>query len=161
MADFIEVSTNEDEVLREFDSYISRHRFRSRELMDDLADTGVQLLRIKAPEYSSYLQRHIDREAVHQTVGASGTELETVVGVKRGTSEHPYYVNFGTGLYATPSRGYITAKQGEYLVFRSDIYGRVIRTKRVKGQRAQNFLYQTWQDLNFYAKARILGSQRA
>jgi hypothetical protein len=155
MADFIEyIVEDEGDILRRFDRTVNLQRLRMREFLDELADTGVQLLNITAPDFSSYTRRHIDREPVRYTLAPTGGVWETTVGIKRGTSIHPLYAEFGTGIYATPPRGYITPRRAEYLSFYSFLYNRRIRVKQVKGQRPQRYFYRAWVDLNYYARLR-------
>lgn len=157
MAQELAIEIDESGAIRWLDRQAARQRLRIRDTIDDIADVGVATLYLRVPELSSYLARHVDREPVKWFPGGTGGggEYRAVVGIKRGTSRHPLYAEFGTGIYAQPSRGYITAKAGNFLSFYSYIYGRRIRVRRVRGQRAQRYFYATWRDMNVYARARV------
>lgn len=159
MADkFISIEINEDDVIRNLDRGIDRVRRHSRNLLDDIAGAGVIILHASVPQSTTYTLRHVDREPVRWFPGGpgGGGEYGTTVGIKRGTSIHPIYPEEGTGIFATPARGFITPRTKPYLSFFSTLYNRRIRVRQVKGQRAQRYFYSAWRDLDVYAAGRIL-----
>jgi len=160
MADdrFIWIEFDEDRILQRFDFFVGYHRHYVTNMLDDVADFGVRRLQAGVPQYTTYILRHIDRSQVRWIPGGGGGggEWGTIVGIKAGSSKHPLYVEKGTGIYATPSRGYITPTSSKFMSFFSQIYGRRIRVREVKGQRPQLYFYSAWKDVAIYAKARLL-----
>jgi len=161
MADerFISIEINEADAIRWLNRQAERQAHYARELLDDIASFSVHDLRIHVPEFSSYTLRHVDREIVRWVPGGAGGggEWSTVVGVKSGTSQHPLYAEFGTGIYATPSRGFIEPNVKPLMSFYSFLYGRRIRIKRAMGQKAQHYFYRSWLATDAYARYRLMG----
>lgn len=145
MADerFIWVEVDEDNILKKFDFFFAYHREYARGVIDNSATFGVNRLHAGVPQKTTYLLRHVDREAVRWMPGGpdGGGEWGTIVGIKAGTSLHPLYAEQGTGLYATPSRGYIQPTTRDNMTFFSQLYGHVIKVKRIRGQRPQRYFY--------------------
>lgn len=159
--EFIWVEVDEDNIFQKYDYATGYVKSYAKNTLDDLADFGVRMLHVNVPQYTTYLLRHVNREAVRWLPGGigGGGEYGTIVGIKAGTSKHPIYVEMGTGIYAIPARGYIQPKTKEYMSFFSNIYGRRINTKRVKGQRPQHYFYRTWEQLVVYARARLIAGK--
>lgn len=126
----------EDEALAGMERLELRRRGLARELLDDLADAGVQLLHQYVPVKHGYIFRHVDRTRIRRVPEGH----EATVGIKRGTSLHPLYVNFGTGIYGAYRRP----------------FGPSQSPFANPGQRPQHFLFNTWRDLNLYARARLI-----
>ena len=145
---------NEDEVMVLLDVYHEVLQKRTRDLLNELAEDGVTFLAANVPNYSSYTLRHVDRSSVEWR--AADGEYEAVVGIKAGTSLHPVYVNRGTGIYGPSGRPYQAFNVTGRMWFYSHVYGRVIGVEEVKGQRAQQFLYTTFNELRIFAQARML-----
>lgn len=143
---------NEELVMAGLTVYHGFMRHRQRQLLEELAKDGVSFLQKNVPEYTSYTQRHIDRSPV---VEDADGDSETKVGIKRGTSLHPIYVNAGTGMYGTFKRPYTAFNPTGRMWFFSEKYGRVIGIESVKGQHAQHFLYTTFKELQVFAMARL------
>ena len=158
---FIWIEVDEDNIFEKYDYATEYVRNYAKNLINDLADFGVNRLNATVPRYSTYLLRHIDREGVRWFPGGEGGggEYGTMVGIKAGTSMHPFYAESGTGIYAIPSRGYIEPSTKPYMSFFSSMYGRRIRVKRVRGQRPQHYFYHTWQDMLVYARARLISGR--
>lgn len=156
--DFISIEVDEDHILQKFDFFFEYHREYVHGLLGNVANFGVFRLHAGVPQFSTYLLRHVDRSAIKWMPGGPGGagEWGVIVGIKAGSSKHPLYAEFGTGLYATPSRGYITGNNKEYMSFPGGIYGKWIRTKQVKGQKPQRYFYSAWQDVKVYALARLV-----
>jgi hypothetical protein len=127
----------EDEAILHLEIANELLRKRSKDFLEELSKDGMAFLYANVPDYTSYTQRHVDRSDVHWKPGGAGGggEYESVVGVKRGTSDHPLYANRGTGVY------------GPFIV---------IGVREVRGQRAQHFLYTTFRELQVWAEARLL-----
>lgn len=131
-----------------------------KEIVDDLAKFGLQLLYTNAPQHSSYILRHADRSGIKFRPGGSGGggEFEAVVGIKSGTSRHPLYVEAGTGLYG--ERGdYIYPRRAPSMTWFSTIYGKVISKKRTRGQKPQRYFYETWKEIEVYARLQLLNNR--
>lgn len=148
---------DEERIIRQFDARLNRLRRRTRDIVDDLADFGVVTLRGTVPVGSKYLLRHVDRTPARWQPGGGGGggAWVAVFGVKTGSSRHPLYVEFGTGLYGALG-WYIVPNVAPYLVFRSSYTGRLVRKRFVRGQKAQRYFYSTWLDLQVYARTRLL-----
>lgn len=139
------------------------------------ANYGLYWLRLYVPiGRTGYLIRHTDATGSHWRPGGrgGGGEYEAIVGVKRGDSKHPLYVHGGTGIYA--GRGVITAtgmprpmfeemydenfawpKGGKRMRFVGHRDGKVVWTYFTRGQRANPFMYATYQQVKLYFNARI------
>lgn len=141
-----------------------RQEANLRELVDDLADVASIALIAAVPRHNDYIMNHIDRDgAVFVPGGAGGGgEWKAIVGIKEGTSRHPIYVEFGTGIYGgrapifSRTYGLMPMEKGSPEV---DYRGRVSRVKfrrMVRGQKGQHYFYLTWRVLNAVAEARIL-----
>ena len=54
------------------------------------------------PQYNNYIMNQIDRDGPTWMPGGAGGggEWKAIVGIKEGGSQHPLYVEFGTGIYA-------------------------------------------------------------
>jgi len=154
MADekLIWVEIDEDRILQRFDFFVAYHRQYVHNMLDDVANFGVRRLHAGVPQYTSYILRHVDRSPVHWTPEG----YQAIVGIRTGTSRHALYAEKGTGIYATPPRGFIESTRQEYMSFFSTLYGRRIRIRRVKGQKPQRFFYAAWRDLEIYARARFV-----
>jgi hypothetical protein len=153
---------NEDEVIHDLNIYHELARHRMKGLLDELAHDGVRILEKNVPNYTSYTLRHVDRTGVEwQSGGAGGGgEYEATVGIKAGTSYHPVYANQGTGEFGPYLKSpYLAHNPSGRMWFYSEKYGRVIGVESVRGQKAQNYLYTTFRELQVFAHARMtLGS---
>lgn len=167
MTDFIEFEVDEDEVMRGLDLQERWMKSILRDMLDDLADKGIEILQGYAPSDMSgdmsvhgtgYTQRHIDRGGVHWVPGGAGGGggYEVIFGVKAGSSYHPVYVNRGTGIYGGPSNREIESPRGRLMYFYSFRLGHIISVYKVAGQKPQHFLYDTWQDLTLFAQAHLV-----
>lgn len=160
MTDWIKIDfEGEDEIERAIERREIRAKAEARDLLDDISEAGVTMMRYTVPVYSTYLVRHVDRGPLTWSPGGlgGGGSWQRVFGVKAGTSRHPLYVNFGTGLYGAVG-WYITPVRAQYLVFYGSLAKRVLRKRSVRGQRPQHFLYETWLEIQVYAQARVLRS---
>ena len=149
---------NEDQVIRDMDNYHLVAQQRAKDFIEALTGDGATLLAANVPQYTEYTLRHVDRSSVHWLPGGAGGggEYESVIGIKRGTSNHPLYADQGTGLYGTFHRVYTAHNPSGRMWFYSTKYGRVIGVWAVEGQRAQHFLYTTFRELQAFANARVL-----
>jgi hypothetical protein len=155
---WIEVE-NEDQAILTLDAHHFAAQRRAKDLLEALTGDGARLLEENVPTYTSYTLRHVDRTSVewHPGGAGGGGEYESTVGIKRGTSYHPVYVNQGTGVYGPYiQQPYAAGNPSGRMWFYSVKYGRVIGVESVKGQRAQHFLYITFQELQAVAAARVL-----
>jgi hypothetical protein len=149
----------EDEAILHLEIANELLRKRSKDFLEELSKDGMAFLYANVPDYTSYTQRHVDRSDVHWKPGGAGGggEYESVVGVKRGTSDHPLYANRGTGVYGPFIKApYHASNVTGKMWFYSEKYGRVIGVREVRGQRAQHFLYTTFRELQVWAEARLL-----
>jgi hypothetical protein len=117
------------------------------------------------PQYNGYTMRHIDRDGPTWMPGGAGGggEWHGIVGIKEGTSRHPIYAEFGTGIYA--GKGLIwpagirrlSGKYQPVMRFekRGEGGGKGIYRYWIKGQRGQHYFYQTWRVLQAHMAARI------
>lgn len=157
---FIEIEfENEAEIEAALDAYELRTRNWLRRTLDELSDAGLRILRMNVPTHSRYLLRHTDKTAVawRPGGGGGGGSWEQTMGVKRGTSRHPLYVEFGTGLYGRLG-WWITPITAPYMVFYGTRARKVLYKRAVRGQKPQRYFFQTWQEMQVYARARILGA---
>jgi hypothetical protein len=167
MADkFVEIEIeNEERIIHSLERMEERVRGRARETIEDLTNATALTLIGATPMHNTYIMQHIDRDGpVWMPGGAGGGgEWKSIVGIKEGTSRHPIYVEFGTGIYA--GRGLIWASgvkglTGRYqsvMAFkkRGEGEGKWIVRYWTRGQRGQHYFYRTWQILNAVAEARI------
>lgn len=164
MTDFIEFEVDEDEVMRGLTIQEVWAKHVLRDFIDDLADKGIEVLRMHAPKpglnhpYSEgYTQEHIDRTGIswHPGGAGGGGTYQVILGVKAGTSYHPVYANIGTGVYGR-FESYIVSPAGKLMYFYSVKHGHVISKYQVAGQRPQRFLYETWRNLAIFAELRLI-----
>jgi hypothetical protein len=167
MADrFIEIEVHgEDKILAAMHAYEERTGNEIRGFINDLSQAATRILATTVPVGGSeYLLRHISREPATWFPGGAGGggEWETVAGIKTGTSMHPWYVEFGTGIhYGTgpiyPTRG--SALMIEKPFPELDRYGNVTRVKFrrwSRGQKGQHYFYKTWLDVLGIAETRLI-----
>lgn len=82
-----------------------------------------------------------------------GGEWEVTAGVQQtGGGRYPIYVNSGTGLYRPNAPALIRAKPGRVMTFQKRGEPRRF-VKWTRGQRAQPFLYLSWQQVLLYSRA--------
>ena len=150
---------NEERVIQSLRSIEARLRTNLRNLVDDIADNASVALVGQVPQGKNYILNHINRAGpVWMPGGAGGGgEWKAIVGISKGTSEHPLYVEYGTGIYA--GRGQIfPSKPWGVIAFRKkgEEQGRAIFRQWIWGQPGQYYFYNTWRWLNIYAAERIL-----
>src|SRR4051794_6550818 len=178
MADFIDIKVEgEDKILAALDYAEQRLHSRTRDHVNDLSRFVTAHLAATVPVYDSYILRHIDREPSRWVPGGAGGggAWEGMAGIRRGTSLHPLYTEFGTGIYAGRGRKRLirarydraqasviatgnrrlSRRAGGVLTFQKHGEPRRFRYW-VSGQKGQHYFYFTWLDLNIYAAARIL-----
>lgn len=158
---WIEVE-GEDEAIRSLEIHHELLNLRAKGLVEELAHDGVTLLHKNVPQYTGYTLRHVDQTGVEWNPGGAGGggEYEATVGIKAGTSYHPVYVNRGTGEFG-PFTGmpYGAINPSGRMWFYWEKVGHVIGVESVRGQKAQNFLYTTFRELQIFAQGRmVLGS---
>lgn len=147
----------EHEVIRYLDAVHDRAKRWARGLVAGMANYTLYWIEFYAPEGETrYLLRHADATGVrfHPGGAGGGGEYVAVAGVKRGDSNHPLYVDQGTGIYSytgqviMPRRSRVMAfeKGGEETVF----------TRHVKGQKPQHYMYRSYLQTKLYAQARIM-----
>ena len=160
MAKFIEIEVhNEDRIRHQIEQMEERNAKWARELIEDLAKVGHSTLTLMVPTKSLYLFRHIDRDGPMWMPGGpgGGGEWKAIVGVKEGSSRHPLYVEFGTGIYgdrgsliwATGVKG-LTGRYQKVMTFEKRGEGRKFRYW-IRGQRPQRYMYYTWGVVNAFA----------
>jgi hypothetical protein len=141
----------------------TRQEANLRDLVDELADVASLALIMNVPRHNDYILNHIAREGALWMPGGAGGggEYKAIVGIKEGTSRHPIYVEFGTGIYAgrgliwsTQGPGALTGKYGPVMAFEKHGEPPVFRYW-IKGQKGQHYFYLTWRVLNAVAAARI------
>lgn len=76
----------------------ARRRAILKEVLGDWANHATTAQRIYAPiGETGYLHRHIGQTSGYSPGGSGGGgEYKVIAGVKRGVSDHPLYVHFGT-----------------------------------------------------------------
>lgn len=158
--EYITFEIDEDDVMRGFDLQEFALHQHLKELLDDMADKGKEILERYAPESpegDAYTKRHVDRSHVAWMPGGAGGggQYEVIVGVKAGASYHPVYANVGTGVYSY-TEDYIRSPKGGLMWFYASRLGRVISMYAVAGQRPQRFLYETWRDLSLLTEMRVI-----
>jgi hypothetical protein len=148
----------------------ARQEANLREMVDELADVASLALIMNVPRRNDYIIEHIDRAGATWMPGGSGGggEYKAIVGIKEGSSRHPIYVEFGTGIYAgrgliwpTRGPGVLTGKHAPVMRFekRGESGGKGIFRYWTRGQRGQHYFYLTWRVLNAVAEARILAKK--
>lgn len=147
----------EDELILALERAEAGQKQRVQSLLDNLADFGRFTLIQNSPIFTSYLIHHVGRSLVVWRPGGAGGggEYEVVFGVKAGSSKHPLYVEFGTGLYGAVG-WWIVPLKAQYMVFYSQKLRRKIRTKKVRGQKPQRYFYTTWREMQIYAAGKVL-----
>jgi len=169
MADrFIEIKVeNEDRVIASLVARGERENAKLRRLIDDLADFTEHYLYSAVPRGTSkYILEHIGREGPTWMPGGAGGGgmWKAIVGIKEGESRHPYYVEFGTGIYgdkgdliwAASGPGFLTGKVGKVMAFDKGTEPTRFRYY-IKGQPPQHYFRSTWRVLDAYARARVFG----
>lgn len=160
----IEVSrTDEEQILRVLNRVEDNAHSQSREFVNDMSRFAQRWLVTTVPVHDEYLLRHVQREPPTWLPGGAGGggEWESIVGIKGGRSFHPWYVEFGTGIYAGRGMIYPRITRALRLEKQSpelDSKGRVTRYKFrrwVRGQEGQHYFYETWRALTIYAIPRL------
>jgi hypothetical protein len=165
MADkFIEIDIEgEDKIQASLKVQEARYTAQLHELLDELADVASVALIMNVPRHNDYILNHIAREGPAWMPGGAGGggEHKAIVGIKEGTSRHPIYVEFGTGIYAgrgliwsTQGPGALTGRYGPVMTFEKHGEPRRFRYW-IQGQKGQHYFYLTWRVLNAIAAARI------
>lgn len=161
MADkFVEMDLEgEDELMLAFERADEKRQRWARRMLDNLADFGVHVLQGNVPVHSTYLLRHVARSTVtwHPGGTGGGGEYGAVMGVKAGSSRHPLYVEFGTGLYGAVG-WYIVPLRAQFMVFYSSLAGKKIAVSKTRGQRPQRYFYTMWREMQIYAAGRIMST---
>lgn len=168
MADkFIEIKVeDEHDIILRLEQQEEHQRQGLREMVNELVNVASVALIMHVPQYSSYIMNHIDRAGPTWMPGGAGGggEWKAIVGIKEGTSRHPIYVEFGTGIYA--GKGLIfahgvnrlTGKIQKVMAFEK--HGEPTRFRYwVRGQKGQHYFYETWRTTNAIAAARVLGQR--
>lgn len=149
---YIWFEVDEDAVMRGLNYQEELAQRRLKQFLDRLARKGEELLESRAPRHTGYTKRHVD----HTPARFDGRdEYMAIVGVKDGTSYHPVYANVGTGLYGKYN-DYVQSPKGNLMYFYASRLGHVISMYLVKGQKPQQYLYESWRDLAIYAEARMM-----
>ena len=89
--------------------------------------------------------------------GGGGGEWKGIVGIKKGASKHPLYVEFGTGIYAGKGLIYPRASMsadGVQEAWRRS-KARYCPLRWTQGSARQHYFYRTWRVLNAHMSARI------
>ena len=149
----------------------------AREHVSDLSQFTTAWLAATVPTYDKYIFRHISREVPMWRPGGAGGggEWESVAGIKEGTSQHPLYVEFGTGIYGRRGKPYgarwdrapasviatgrrrLTKRRGGVMTFQK--HGEPRKFVRwVRGQPGQHYFYETWRVLTIYSRTRVFTS---
>jgi hypothetical protein len=158
---FIEfIIEDERDILLALKRQEDKKRRMARDLVDDLGKFGLETLKYNAPSDSRYILRHADKSQAKFKPGGlgGGGEYEIIVGIKSGESKHPLYVEFGTGIYGITGK-YISPITAISMTWFSKLYGRSISKKTVKGQRPQRYFYETWKEVEVYARMQLLGNK--
>lgn len=176
MPKYIDLTLDGDEGAEIFLRTIeSRLKLRMQGAIAGAANYGLYWLRIYVPVSTGYTLRHTDATGAHWRPGGSGGggEWEATVGVKAGSSRHPIYAASGTGVYA--GRGIITPRADRAIAsvistgrLRGQFGGSARPALRlsapgrptgyrywIAGQKGQNFLYATYQQVRLYMGARV------
>lgn len=164
MADrFIEIKVeDETDIILGLERLQEKQQRKLREMLVELSNVASLSLISNVPQYNSYIMNHISREGPRWMPGGAGGggEWKSIVGIKEGTSRHPLYVEFGTGLYA--GKGLIfakgvrrlTGKRQPVMVLEKE--GTVNFRYWTGGQRGQHYFHDTWEMVRDYARARML-----
>lgn len=177
MTEFISYTIeNDEEVEAKLTLAEQRLRRSLRGMIAGVANYGVYWMRLYVPkgETRRILQATDASSATWRPGGAGGGgQWEAVVGVKR-TAPHAAFVASGTGIYA--GRGLIRPRHGGgpggFAFISTTGFGsgkgrrnNVLTFQKkgeprrfvafVTGQRAQHFLYLTFQQIRLYANARV------
>jgi hypothetical protein len=158
VAKFVEIDfEDEDDIIHNIDIIEVKSRLMLKRILDEITSFGYHVLQSHVPRHTSYLLRHVDREQPRWRPGGAGGggEYESVVGVKRGTSKHPFYVEFGTGLYGAVG-WFIVPNFAQYMTFYSLKYKKVLHLTHTRGQRPQRYMYITWREMLIYARGRMM-----
>lgn len=158
MAKFIEYKVeNEDDIILGMTRIEEQSRLSVRRILDNIADFGYHILQTSVPRHHDYLLRHVARSQAtwHPGGAGGGGTWQTTIGIKRGESKHPLYVEFGTGIYGAVG-WFIVPIRAQYMTFYSTKYHHWIRVKSTKGQRPQRYMYHTWRELLVYARGRMM-----
>lgn len=156
-AKFEVIFEDEDNIRRKISTAANTRRRRAKDLIENIGQFGEKILMAQAPRDEGYILRHIGRDPVTFYPGGpgGGGEYRSVFGVKAGTSKHPLYAEFGTGIYGAVG-WYITPRTQPFMTFYGDRAGRILHKKFVKGQKPQHYFYFTWLEVQFYAGVRAL-----
>jgi hypothetical protein len=129
----------------------------AKELIEDIGEAGLKFLEFNVPQSSTYLWRHTAKsDAKFRSGGAGGGgEYEVIVGIKAGTSRHPLYVEGGTGIYG-PRHDLIYPRFAARMTWFSTIYNKLISRKTTRGQKPQRYFYETWKEVEVYARMQLL-----
>jgi len=131
-----------------------------RNYIERVGQTGAYWMRFYAPDGETAfaggrsLTSRIKSSGSQWRPGGlgGGGEWEVVTGVQQGGGRYPIYVNSGTGLYRVNAPSLIRAKPGRVMTFQKK--GEPRRFVRfTRGQRAQPFLYLSWQQVLLYSRA--------
>lgn len=154
----------EEKIFLALERQENRQREEIRNIIDDLSDFATIFLIGAVPQYNNYIMNHIGRDHVTWMPGGAGGggEWKSIVGVKKGSSNHPLYVEQGTGIYG--GRGNLiyaagvtrlTGKRQKVMVFEKR--GEPARFRYwIYGQRGKRYFYLTWQALQAAARVRVL-----
>ena len=168
MADkFIDIKVEgEEKVIYALERQQERQSQELRDMIDDLSDFATIFLIGSVPQHSNYIMNHIARNTSQWMPGGygGGGEWKGIVGIKRGASRHPLYVEQGTGIYA--GRGlifasgvtHLTGKRQQVMRFvkKGEGGGKGIFRYWIYGQRGQRYFYLTWQAVQAAARVRAL-----
>lgn len=132
-----------------------------RRFVEELVAEGERLLRLNVPKLSGETERHVDKTEVEQideviraAFGIRPIEIENrryQVGTKdlftpgeQDSSNYPVFVNRGSGIFG-PASVPIHSRRAH--VMRFDVSEGTIFRSEVKGQRGQEFLLKTYEEL--------------
>ena len=163
---FIDIEVeNEEAAIRGLQRAQEREERIAREMIEEAMVMGESLLRSFVPFRNGYIMRHIDRSGPTWMPGGlgGGGEWKGIVGIKQGSSRHPIYVEFGTGIYAGKGLIWpagIRGLSGHYqnvmrFEKRGEGEGKGIFRYWTKGQRGQHYFYFTWRVLQAGMAAKL------
>jgi hypothetical protein len=159
MADkFIEIEfEDENDVIAGLWREEKEKRRLAKELIEDIGEAGLRFLEFNVPQHSTYLWRHVEKTRTKFRPGGAGGggEYEVIVGIKSGTSRHPLYVEQGTGIYG-PRHDLIYARIATRMTWFSTVYNKLISRKSTRGQKPQRYFYETWKEVEVYARMQLL-----
>jgi hypothetical protein len=171
------------------------HKIEMREMIllneaKKLAEKGGEVAESTMRLYAGYKTGYISRHLRHtkpqwRPGGPGGGVWEVTAGVTRGRSDHPFFVNFGTGLYV--GRGWITGIKGvriheSQMESWMDSYGKMdlgmnaigrdlglprmnfigsrdgrrVSVYFTRGQQGKNFLYEAYQTTQIYMRSKLI-----